>query len=132
MIAGIAHICFTVGDLNASIAFYEKLGFRTAFDFTRDNGERFGVMMHVRGRNLFEMFKGELAPPAAKQRYRHFSLEVRDIQGTVNHLRSLELDVTDIQKGSDRSWQAWVNDPDGNRIELQEYTPESKQTPWVT
>ena len=31
--------------------------------------------------------------------------------------------------GGDNSWQAWTCDPDGNRIELHQYTPESKQTP---
>ncbi len=31
--------------------------------------------------------------------------------------------------GSDHSWQAWLSDPDGNRVELHQYTPESWQTP---
>ena len=29
----------------------------------------------------------------------------------------------------DRSLQAWLADPDGNRIELHQYRPESKQSP---
>jgi hypothetical protein len=31
----------------------------------------------------------------------------------------------------DRSHQAWIVDPDGNRIELHGYTPESKQNGWL-
>ncbi len=48
MIKGLAHVCFTVRDLDASIAFYqEKLGFTPAFDFINDRGERFGVYLHL-------------------------------------------------------------------------------------
>ena len=35
--------------------------------------------------------------------------------------------VKPVKRGNDRSWQAWIEDPAGNLIELQEYTPESKQ-----
>jgi hypothetical protein len=35
--------------------------------------------------------------------------------------------VGEVSLGSDQSWQAWLADPDGNRIELHAYTPESKQ-----
>ena len=37
--------------------------------------------------------------------------------------------VTDKKLGSDNSWQAWLSDPDGNRIELHQYTAQSLQTP---
>jgi predicted enzyme related to lactoylglutathione lyase len=39
------------------------------------------------------------------------------------------LEITTPALGSDGSWQAWLADPDGNRIELHMYTPESKQAP---
>jgi hypothetical protein len=35
--------------------------------------------------------------------------------------------VTKITMGMDNSKQCWVKDPDGNDIELMEYTPESYQ-----
>jgi hypothetical protein len=31
----------------------------------------------------------------------------------------------------DHSWQAWITDPDGNKIELHDYTPESWQAPFL-
>jgi len=37
--------------------------------------------------------------------------------------------VGQITLGSDNSYQCWLDDPDGNRIELHQYTPESRQTP---
>jgi len=130
MIKGIAHVCYTVRDLDATIDFYcNKLGLTEAFDFRRDDGTRFGAYIHVGGRTFIEVFTGELAPPAEHQRYRHLCLEVDDINATVADLRAKGVEVTDVKMGGDNSWQTWLEDPDGNRIELHHYTAESKQTP---
>ena len=130
MIKGLAHVCFTVRDLNASIAFYcDILGFSHAFDFLNDEGVRFGVYLHVAGRTFVELFQTEKVEPARGQSFQHICLEVDDIQGTVEELRQAGVDVGEITLGSDKSWQARLKDPDGNNIELHCYTPESKQTP---
>jgi catechol 2,3-dioxygenase-like lactoylglutathione lyase family enzyme len=132
MVKGLAHICFVVKDLEASIAFYrDRLGFTPAFDFTNDKGERYGVYLRVGGRSFIELFKGEVEARAAKQSYSHFCLEVDDIQGTARQLRAAGLEVSEVKMGMDNSWQAWLEDPDGNRIELHEYTAKSWQAPWL-
>ncbi len=133
MITGLAHICFVVSDIDRSIAFYkDKLGFSPAFDFINEKGERFGIYLHIGGRNFIELFKGNPNPSDQNQSYRHFCLEVDDIQQTVSKLRSNGVDVSEIKMGSDNSWQAWLSDPDGNRIELHQYTKESKQNAGFT
>jgi len=131
MIRGLAHVCFTVRNLDASIAFYrDKLGFAPAFDFINEKGERFGVYLHIGARNFIELFSGR-PEAAANQSYKHFCVEVGDIEATVAQLRSKGVEVTPVKMGSDSSWQAWLNDPDGNRIELHGYTAQSKQAPWL-
>ncbi len=128
MIKGLAHVCFIVRDLDASIAFYrDKLGMTEAFPFLKDDGTRFGVYLHAGARNFVELFVGEPEPYDEKQSYRHICLEVDDIQSTVKALRAKGVEVTDVKMGSDKSWQAWLADPDGNKIELHHYTRESKQ-----
>ncbi|MBM3238192.1 VOC family protein [Candidatus Poribacteria bacterium] len=128
MIVGLAHICFTVSNLEESIAFYQdKLGLLPAFDFINDKGERFGIYLHVGRRNFIELFKGNPEHFNQKQAYRHFCLEVDDIQSIASELRTRGVDISEIKMGSDNSWQAWLSDPDGNRIELHQYTPKSKQ-----
>jgi predicted enzyme related to lactoylglutathione lyase len=42
-------------------------------------------------------------------------------------LESRGIEVTNMKKGIDHSLQAWITDPDGNAIELMEYTHESLQ-----
>ena len=127
MVTGLAHVCFIVKDLDASIDFYRnKLALRPAFPFINEQGEQFGIYFHLGARTFLELFRGEPAP-AGKPSYQHFCLEVDDIQATVAGLRKNGVEVGEISLGSDRSWQAWLADPDGNRIELHCYTPESKQ-----
>ena len=130
MITGMAHACFTVSDLERSLAFYrDALGLKPAFDFVNEDGRRFGIYLHLGGRNFVELFEGQLGEPAEGQSYRHICLEVDDIQSTVQTLRERGLEVSDPKLGKDHSWQAWITDPDGNRIELHDYTAESWQAP---
>ncbi len=130
MIRNLAHICFVVRDLDASIAFYcQKLGLKLAFDANNDAGQRIGVYIHVGGHNFIELFQGEVVAAAGKISYQHFCLEVDDLAGTVAAMRTHGVEVSDPKTGRDRSLQAWLADPDGNRIELHQYTPESKQLP---
>ena len=127
MLKGLAHACFIVRDIDAAIAFYEKLGCRRAFSFTKPTGELFGVYLHVGARTFIELFTG--APkPSGEPSYRHISIEVDDMTETVAHLRRVGIEVSDPKTGSDDSCQAWLADPDGNRIELHCYTDVSKQT----
>lgn len=132
MITGLAHACFVVRDLDASLAFYrDKLGLAPAFDFVNDGGERFGVYLHLGRRSFIELFRGHIADPAPDQSYQHICLEVEDFDATVAELRSRGVQVTNVSLGSDKSWQAWLADPDGNKIELHQYTAESKQGPFL-
>ena len=130
MITGIAHICYHVADLERSIVYYVNgLGFQHAFDFRRDTGERHGCYLHLGGRSFVELFQRPLAEPADGQSYRHMCLEVDDMDETVAALRGRGIQVSAPKLGSDQSWQAWLTDPDGNRIELHAYTPSSWQSP---
>lgn len=132
MITALAHVCFTVKDLDASIEFYQdKLGFTHAFDFINDQGVRHGVYLHIGGRSFIEMFQGSYQEPAQGS-FRHFCLEVDDIEATAAELRARGVEVTEIKLGKDNSYQCWLADPDGNRIELHQYTPNSQQLgPWL-
>jgi catechol 2,3-dioxygenase-like lactoylglutathione lyase family enzyme len=59
--------------------------------------------------------------------YQHFCLEVEGIETLRETLTSRGVAVTAIAVGMDGSKQCWIKDPDGNSIELMEYTPQSLQ-----
>ena len=78
MIKGLAHACFVVKDLDASIDFYcNKLALTPAFDFINDQGKRFGVYIHVGGRCFIELFIGEpQAPGKAPVFHRSYGMNI--------------------------------------------------------
>jgi catechol 2,3-dioxygenase-like lactoylglutathione lyase family enzyme len=132
MITALAHVCFTVSDLERSIEFYrDGLGLIPAFDFTDPKGRRYGLYLHAGGRNFIELFEGQVGAPAAKPSFRHICLEVDDIESTVHSLRERGIEVSEMKMGVDHSYQAWIADPDGNRIELHGYTAQSWQAPFL-
>jgi len=130
MVKGLAHVCFVTRDLNKAVEFYVgKLGLAIAFEFTHETGQRYGAYLKAGGRCFIELFQGEVTPADGKPSFQHICLEVEDIESTVADLRSKGIEVGPITLGCDQSYQAWLADPDGNRIELHAYTPASWQGP---
>ena len=126
MISRIAHVCLNVADLKASLDFYEGvLELPGKFRFIR-NGELFGAYLEVGPHNYIEMFEKKGLVPE-NTGIVHFCLETEDIDEAIRILDEKGVDHTEKKLGADSSWQTWVTDPDGNRIELHQYTTESAQ-----
>lgn len=131
MITGIGHAAYGVSNLEKSLDYYCRgLGLREAFRLYNDRGETWIVYLQVRGLDFIEVFPDPRvrggAPP--EHAYRHLCLMVDDIDATLSDLagRGVAVDGPKRQ-GKDSNWQAWLTDPDGNRIELMQIMPESPQ-----
>lgn len=124
MIKQLAHVCIHSLDLEKTKDFYlEALGLELGFEFERE-GQLFGFYIKL-GKNTFvEVFKGE---PGEGGIIRHVAIEVEDLDGLIERIRSYGYEVSDKKTGADNSWQAWVTDPNGVRIEFHEYTAKSRQ-----
>ena len=130
MITALAHTCYIVRDLDAALDFYvDKLGLEPAFDFINEEGKRFGVYIKVGDRSFIELFVGTPEFTTNRGSYQHLCLEVEDLPATVEALRTKGVDASEPFLGSDNTWQSWITDPEGNRIELHCYTEASKQLP---
>jgi lactoylglutathione lyase len=139
MIARLAHICFRSENVLPMVAFYrDTIGLKVKFTFKSDAGSDFGFYFDLGNRTFLEIFDNKGASEkfggeykklvsAGPTHYQHFCLEVKDIEGEVNRLRGKGIKVTDVKTGMDNSKQAWITDPDGNAIELMEYTEKSLQ-----
>ncbi|MFO7723951.1 MAG: VOC family protein [Oceanipulchritudo sp.] len=129
MIKQLAHVCLHSEDLEATRRFYcTGLGMEKGFDFQRSE-EHFGYYLKAGSRSFIEVFKGS---PKAVGNIDHLALEVSDIHALADHLRKQGIPVSDPQLGADNSWQAWLEDPSGVKIELHEYTLESSQLTGLT
>lgn len=124
MINQLAHICIHSTDLLRTEAFYVGiLGMERHFDFERE-GELFGFYLKAGENTFIEVFKGESSDPG---NINHVALEVRDMDALLERVRENGVSHTPKKLGADQSWQAWLEDPDGVRIELHEYTANSSQ-----
>jgi catechol 2,3-dioxygenase-like lactoylglutathione lyase family enzyme len=73
---------------------------------------------------------GEVEPrtPNNGVYFGHFCLEILGLDETCAELQARGVEILrPIKTGIDHSRQAWIRDPDGNSIELMEYTAKSLQ-----
>jgi len=60
--------------------------------------------------------------------YSHFSFLVDDIYKAREELTAAGIEIdTDIRKGDSETYQMWIHDPDGNNIEVMQFTEHSEQ-----
>ncbi|MBU1175000.1 MAG: VOC family protein [Alphaproteobacteria bacterium] len=123
----IAHVCIFAHDIDETAAWYEKvLGFQKIFNFTRD-GRPFGYYLDAGGNTHVEVFEKAESKFAETDQINHICFEVIDIDFVIDHVRALGYPAKDKSKGCDDTWQSWITDPNGVKIELFQYTPLSAQ-----
>jgi lactoylglutathione lyase/glyoxylase I family protein len=144
MIKQLAHLCLKTSRLDQMTAFYrDALGATVRFRYLNQSSEPIGCYFALGENTFVEIFDHADAHRRSNSpkplepleeprdpwlmRYNHFCLQVEALDAYVTLLESRGVTVTGRKTGNDRSRQAWVKDPDGNLIELQEYTPESRQ-----
>ena len=124
----VAHVCIFARDLEATRRFYEEvLGLDVAFSFLRD-GEVIGFYLNAGGRSHIEVFERQGTRFDETNQINHLCLEVESIDAAIAHVASQGVELTRPKKrGVDGTWQCWLADPNGVRIELFEYTDQSAQ-----
>lgn len=151
LIKGISHLAFNVADMDRAVDFYcNVLGLEKIFDIVvpADIAERMPghpaavfagkpaiTYLQVSPGEYIELFyprpdtdMNSGGPNYDRIGYAHLSLVTDDIHKAAEVLKSkgIKLD-TEISMGADNTWQFWIKDPDGNRIELMQYTDKSYQ-----
>ncbi len=129
----LAHAMVRVKSFDRALAFYrDTLGFPEAFRLYNDQGQLWIVYLHVGGRQFVELSLAQEEPPKGSfTGFHHLCFEVDDIQAWYEKLRPLGCVTADPKLGRDGSWQIWIRDPDGNPIELMQYTADSRQTAFL-
>ncbi len=129
MITGIGHTAFVILDLERSLDFYcKKLGFRQVFQLDRaGTPSPWIVYLQITAGQFLELFPGGTGEnPARPLGFNHLCLLVDDLPTTLRELEARGLPLTDqLVQGLDNNWQYWLTDPDGNRIELMQISPDS-------
>jgi len=125
----IAHVCLYVSDLERSMEYYARLGFKRRFLFNK-SGKLYGAYLEFGESNFIELFEDPTAVRTAGNnngRLAHFCLETGSIEAVMKSLTAAGVEFTPKKFGCDATYQIWLKDPDGNDFEIHQYTPKSSQ-----
>ncbi len=139
MTVRLAHLCLRTCRFETMTSFYrDALSLPVAFELPLPDGRVFGRYFSLGETSFLEVFDhagatemwgGDAGPvsPRPNSTFQHFCLEVSGLEAYRAELVARGVAASEITTGMDNSRQAWIKDPDGNDIELMEYTPLSLQ-----
>ena len=117
------HTCYRIGDIDRSVAFYEKLGFEEVARMPIGD-EAINVFMGLTGDDprLELTYNHEVHQYELGTGYNHIAIAVEDLDGTLEGLATegIEPEKPPYRPGGRTEGPriAFVRDPDGYRVEL--------------
>jgi catechol 2,3-dioxygenase-like lactoylglutathione lyase family enzyme len=118
------HLGIFVKNMDESKEFYtKKMGFREAFNFTDPTGKPV-IYLQINRDTFLEMTPADAAHPSG---FSHAGIWADDVKLTVASLKEQGVKVEDVHLGVTKAPLANLYDPNGVRIELLSYPPESLQ-----
>jgi lactoylglutathione lyase len=147
-INGLGHVALKVKDVDKSMAFYNGvLGFPEMLRLHHDDGSLFLIYLRITDTQYLELFPNaanDRAPGPDANGANHFCLTVERLEPVLDALiakggtpyawtkTGAGMALQPVQKpvisnGLDGNRQSWLEDPDGNRIELMEMAPDCLQ-----
>ena len=131
-IVGLAHVAIKVTDLDRSLDFYiNRLGFPEMLRLNKDDGSTWLVYLRITDEQYLEVFPGaenDRAPGWDANGMNHMCLSVEDIDAVIKRIEAAGIALLlPLKLAVDGNRQAWIEDPDGNRIELMEMAPDCVQ-----
>ena len=132
-ITSLGHVAINVKDLDKSLDFYTRImEFPEMMRLNKPDGSVWLVYLRITDDQFLELFPGADEDHAPKSWQNngltHLCLTVSDIDQVVKRLSDKGVKfIVALKDGADGNRQAWVADPDGNRIELMQMMPNSMQ-----
>jgi lactoylglutathione lyase len=131
-ITGIGHVALKVYDLDKSLAFYrDRLGFTEMLRIDKPEGGLWLVYLRITDEQFLEIFPGaenDRSPGWNGNAITHVCLTVDDLDAVVDRVTAAGIPLLiDKKTAIDGNRQAWIEDPDGNRIEFMQINPGSMQ-----
>ncbi len=127
------HIALRVRDIDSMLDFYcRKLGFEESFRIFNDDGSLRIVYIHLADGQYLELCLGGQARPEFDDQnslgVRHICFTVQDLEETKRELEAKGVVfASDILTMRDHNSAAYLFDPEKNKIELVQTSPDSPQ-----
>lgn len=127
LVTQVAHTCIFARDLDLVRTFYrDVMGVSPKFNFKRGD-DWIGFYLDFGNRTFVEIFRKGESRFAETDQINHICFETADMDAFMANAKAHGVAVTDKKKGVDGTWQCWLADPSGVKIEVFQYTPDSMQ-----
>jgi lactoylglutathione lyase len=125
LVSQLIHTCYRIGEIDRSVAFYEKLGFEEISRLPiRDEAINVFMGLPGDGPRLELTYNHGVDSYDLGSGYNHIAVTVDDMDGTLARLAGVGIEPEKppytVREGGSRL--CFVRDPDGYRIELIERT----------
>jgi len=119
------HFGISVKNFDETMNFYTKtMGFHEAFTIRNKDGKPTLSYIQISRDTFLEIAQ---AGPDRQPGVTHIGLQAADLNATIARLRQAGLKIDDPRTGATHAPLANLNDVDGLRLELVEFTPDSLQ-----
>jgi catechol 2,3-dioxygenase-like lactoylglutathione lyase family enzyme len=119
------HVAIVVPNFDDAFAFYtQKMGFREAFTVRNDQGQPQLAYVQVSRNTFVEL---QAANATRQPGLNHFGLHVENLRAVVDGLKARGVKVEEPRVRPDDSSVANATDPQGIRIEMFQFGPNSPQ-----
>jgi catechol 2,3-dioxygenase-like lactoylglutathione lyase family enzyme len=124
--ARLNHVGMYVKNFEESMHFYtQTMGFRDTYLFKDEEGKPAMALLQISRETFLELMPADADHPVG---FSHVGIWVDDVKATINDLRQKGVKVEDFHVGLRMKALATdVVDPNGLRLEMLEFTPDSLQ-----
>ena len=110
-LSGIAHVAFRVADVAAARAFYQKLGFEQAFEFTKD-GKTTEAFIKLNDRQFIELYPLDSQPAGLM----HVCYESNNLEALYTEYVKRELKPSAVRKAGAGNMLMVLRGPENQTI----------------
>lgn len=123
------HVCFFVADKEKMADFYcNQLGLKHMFEQHFPNSEITAVYVRIAPGQFLELIGNFPGKEKSGTGFGHLCLHVEDIHAAHKELTEKGLQPTAVEMGAAKCLKFYLDDPEGNKLEIMQLLPDSLQT----
>ena len=123
------HVCFFVNDKEAMADFYcRQLGLKRMFEQHFPGSELSAISVRIAKGQFLELIGNFPKGEKSQTGFGHLCLHVDDIYEAHKDLMDRGLTPTKVEMGAARCLKFYLDDPEGNTLEIMQLLPDSLQT----
>ena len=123
------HVCFFVSDKEKTADFYcNQLGFRKMFEQSFPGSEFSAIYVRIAKGQFLELIGNIPKGEKSQSGFGHLCLHLDDIYEAHRELTEKGLNPTNVEMGGAGCLKFYINDPEGNTLEMMQLLPDSLQT----